>query len=469
MDRSPTQLAEEVRGSWHHFVDVFEPLRPDLYRYTRYLTRSAWEAEDLVQDTLARAFVTLGCTSQPPANPKAWLFRVASNVWIDRIRRTREAPGEIPDVAGELEPDGIDRDAAAHLIGRLAPQERAAVVLKDVFDFTLAEIAESLSTSVGAVKPRSTVVAASFATSTLRPSACRPTPPSTPSSTRSTTGTSTGSPNCCSTPHPPSSSASPSSTARRRWAIPTPGRSPGSSHRSTKTSVVASSPSTSTATCRGRHGSSCVPCVANQWSCSGTSTVTARRCATWRRSQRRTDVSVTSATTSSLPTCSPRCAGTRRAVPYERLPLLAANRRTAMEAHAGRSCDYFPLADARRRVRVPVRHVGLRSRVQDLGPGRQSGRGGRRRRPNRADTSLVTASDARSLVAVSATKQRWEHRRLRPNGLNVSSVRHVEDERSLPRNAVGPVLNYRLKECAQCGEVCDRVALGVTVTKTDRR
>ena len=152
MERSPTQLAEEVRGSWHRFVDVFEPLRPDLYRYTRYLTRSAWEAEDLVQDTLARAFVTLGCTSQPPANPKAWLFRVASNVWIDRIRRTREAPGEIPDVAGELEPDGIDRDAAAHLIGRLAPQERAAVVLKDVFDFTLAEIAESLSTSVGAVK-----------------------------------------------------------------------------------------------------------------------------------------------------------------------------------------------------------------------------------------------------------------------------------------------------------------------------
>ena len=81
----------------------------------------------------------------------------------------------------------------------------------------------------------------------------------------------------------------------------------------------------------------------------------------------------------------------------------------------------------------------------------------------------MTASDARSLVAVSATKQRWEHRRLRPNGLNVSSVRHVEDERSLPRNAVGPVLNYRLKECAQCGEVCDLVALGVTVTKTDRR
>lgn len=151
MERPTPQLAEDVRQAWHRFVDVYEPLRPDLYRYSRYLTRSAWEAEDLVQDTLAKAFVTLGCSFRVPANPKAWLFRVASNLWIDRLRRTREAPGDIPDRAVESEP-AVDRDAAGTLIGRLAPQERAAVVLKDVFDFTLAEIAEALSTTVGAVK-----------------------------------------------------------------------------------------------------------------------------------------------------------------------------------------------------------------------------------------------------------------------------------------------------------------------------
>jgi RNA polymerase sigma-70 factor (ECF subfamily) len=43
-------------------------------------------------------------------------------------------------------------DAGARLFERLSPQERAAVVLKDVFDMTLAEIAETLSTSVGAIK-----------------------------------------------------------------------------------------------------------------------------------------------------------------------------------------------------------------------------------------------------------------------------------------------------------------------------
>ena len=40
---------------------------------------------------LPRAFVTLGCLFQPPPpNPKAWSYRVASNLWIDRVRRVRE-------------------------------------------------------------------------------------------------------------------------------------------------------------------------------------------------------------------------------------------------------------------------------------------------------------------------------------------------------------------------------------------
>jgi RNA polymerase sigma-70 factor, ECF subfamily len=147
-----TDLSDSVKESWHRFLDVFEPLRPELYKYCRYLTRSAWDAEDLVQDAMARAFVTLGCLfREPPPNPRAWLFRVASNLWIDRTRRMHEFTGEIPERTVQPE-ERVDRGTAATLIGRLAPQERAAVVLKDVFDFTLNEIAEALSTSVGAVK-----------------------------------------------------------------------------------------------------------------------------------------------------------------------------------------------------------------------------------------------------------------------------------------------------------------------------
>jgi RNA polymerase sigma-70 factor (ECF subfamily) len=86
-------------------------------------------------------------------NPRAWLFRVASNLWIDRARRARfELAVEAP-AGREQQPDPrATREAAGVLLVRLSPQERAAVVLKDVFDFSLEEVADTLSTTPGAIK-----------------------------------------------------------------------------------------------------------------------------------------------------------------------------------------------------------------------------------------------------------------------------------------------------------------------------
>jgi len=145
------QLSQSVQGSWRHFRDAYEPLRPELYRYCRHLARSPWDAEDLVQETMARAFATLACLIEQPPNPRAWLFRVASNLWIDQQRRRREFPGAVPGAIEAPEPRA-SREAMGTLLTRLSPQERAAVVLKDAFDLTLEEIAEALSTTVGAVK-----------------------------------------------------------------------------------------------------------------------------------------------------------------------------------------------------------------------------------------------------------------------------------------------------------------------------
>ena len=148
-------LAEPVRTSWQRFLDVYEPLRPELYRYCRYLTRSPWDAEDLVQDAMARAFVTLGTLFHEPPEPRAWLFRVASNLWIDRVRRRRREHELLVERTETAPPPGeprAPREAVGTLLVQLAPQERAAVVLKDVFDFSLEEIATTLSTTVGAVK-----------------------------------------------------------------------------------------------------------------------------------------------------------------------------------------------------------------------------------------------------------------------------------------------------------------------------
>jgi RNA polymerase sigma-70 factor (ECF subfamily) len=151
---SPTaEIADVLSESWRLFLHVYEPLRPDLYRYCRHLTRSPWDAEDMVQDTLARAYATLAIMAEPPPNPRAWLFRVASNLWINRMRRAREIPTAdvTPQPAAASEPRA-EREAAGTLLAQLSPQERAAIVLKDVIELSLEEIAEALSTSTGAIK-----------------------------------------------------------------------------------------------------------------------------------------------------------------------------------------------------------------------------------------------------------------------------------------------------------------------------
>lgn len=148
------RLSDDVRSSWHRFLDVFEPLRPELYRYCRSLTQTPWDAEDLVAETLMRAFVTLGTLFVDLPQPRAWVFRVASNTWVDRARRARfETPTEmLPEESASDADPRESRDAARELLVRLAPQERAAVVLKEAFEFSLEEIAEILATTPGAVK-----------------------------------------------------------------------------------------------------------------------------------------------------------------------------------------------------------------------------------------------------------------------------------------------------------------------------
>jgi RNA polymerase sigma-70 factor (ECF subfamily) len=147
-------LTDQIQKAWFEFIDQTEPARPDLYRYCRGLTGTVWDAEDLVQETLIRTFVRSAEVHDSIDNPRAYLFRVASNLWVDQHRGTREyassAPPEVPTHETPMPRD--IRDAASHMVSVLPPQERAAVLLKDVFDLTLEEVALALETSIGAVK-----------------------------------------------------------------------------------------------------------------------------------------------------------------------------------------------------------------------------------------------------------------------------------------------------------------------------
>lgn len=154
----PDVLKEALRERWNAYLDLITPIRPDLYAYCRRLTSSVFDAEDLVQDTLLRGFGHLGFLYQEVGNLRAYLLRAASNVFIDGCRR-RAAEDRLlgqPLAAGPAAslPDAHARlrDAGAHLLQQLAPKERAAVVLKDVFELSLREIAGILATTEGAVK-----------------------------------------------------------------------------------------------------------------------------------------------------------------------------------------------------------------------------------------------------------------------------------------------------------------------------
>ncbi len=155
---NPTTLRDELRTAWHRYVDMLAPLRPALHAYCRRLAGNLWDAEDLVQDSLIRAFGHLGQLNHEIRNPRAYLLRTATNVWIDEVRRReREArvstdPDHVPSTGAGPAASSDVRDAGARLMQRLAPQERAAVLLKDLFDMSLEEIAELLATTTGAVK-----------------------------------------------------------------------------------------------------------------------------------------------------------------------------------------------------------------------------------------------------------------------------------------------------------------------------
>ena len=156
---TPDALRDELRSAWYRYLDLIAPLRPALHAYCRRLTRTLWDAEDLVQDTLLRAFGHLGFINHTIRNPRAYLLRTATNVWIDELRRRERetlTPSTEREVAATQAADpGTASDvraAGARLLQRLSPQERAAVLLKEMFEMTLEEIAEVLATTTGAVK-----------------------------------------------------------------------------------------------------------------------------------------------------------------------------------------------------------------------------------------------------------------------------------------------------------------------------
>ena len=139
------------------FLETIAQLRPSLHRFCSRMTGSVLDGEDIVQESLFQAYRRLDTfdDSRPLA---PWLFRIAHNRCVDFLRRrgVREEAELLamePDHVLPADPAGPELGRAVErLVLTLPPKERACVLLKDVFDYSLEEIAELVDTSVGGVK-----------------------------------------------------------------------------------------------------------------------------------------------------------------------------------------------------------------------------------------------------------------------------------------------------------------------------
>ncbi|HXE57127.1 MAG TPA: sigma-70 family RNA polymerase sigma factor [Gemmatimonadales bacterium] len=150
------------------FEEEALPHLDGLYRVALRLTRDPARAEDLVQETMLRAFRAWDRFT-PGTNARAWLFAILRNGFINEYRRMRREPrmveldaaepGSIHDAVADTDPEGrffsriVDEQVLAAL-DDLPPDFREVVVLSDVEGLPYAEIAELLGVPVGTVKSR---------------------------------------------------------------------------------------------------------------------------------------------------------------------------------------------------------------------------------------------------------------------------------------------------------------------------
>jgi len=165
------RIAAEARNRVRFEEEALE-FADQVYRVARRLVRSREEAEDLVQETYARAFRSWRSYA-PGTNMRAWLFRILTNLNVDRGRRVQRTPpmqpleesdyylaNKLASSAGEeaLEQEQVverlSQDSIVHALAEIQPQFRDVVVLVDIGDFSYADAAEILDIPMGTVMSR---------------------------------------------------------------------------------------------------------------------------------------------------------------------------------------------------------------------------------------------------------------------------------------------------------------------------
>jgi RNA polymerase sigma-70 factor, ECF subfamily len=166
MNPLPREVDVGIAGAADSFAEQVLPYARQLHSVALWLTGNPADAEDLVQETYAKAYAGFG-TFEPGTNLRAWLYRIEANAFRNAYRSRRRRPevlleslepveagytvsGSAEDVALAGMPDPALIAALRRLRGDLA----ATIYLADVEGYRYAEIAAITGVPIGTVMSR---------------------------------------------------------------------------------------------------------------------------------------------------------------------------------------------------------------------------------------------------------------------------------------------------------------------------
>ncbi|PUB08423.1 RNA polymerase sigma factor SigW [Paenisporosarcina sp. OV554] len=165
------RIKEVLKGDQNAFAEIVELFQDKLYRICYRMLGNQHEAEDIAQEAFVRAFINIH-TFDTNRKFSTWLYRIGTNLCIDRIRKKK------PDYYLDAEVVGTEglnmysqiaskeelpeqevlkmemQDRVQYEISRLPDKYRAVIVLKYMEDLPLQEISDILEMPLGTVKTR---------------------------------------------------------------------------------------------------------------------------------------------------------------------------------------------------------------------------------------------------------------------------------------------------------------------------
>ncbi|MBX9975919.1 RNA polymerase sigma factor [Cytobacillus firmus] len=154
IDNITKDIVDETRKVRGEFFEIISDHSTDLWNYCKYITGSPWDGEELYQESIIKAFGLLPQRWSEITDKKHYLFRVATNTWIDLCRKLKREVGlldEISEPNEDFSSPLLLEEVLISLDSILTPKQLAAFLLLNIFQFSAEEVAGIVQSTPGGV------------------------------------------------------------------------------------------------------------------------------------------------------------------------------------------------------------------------------------------------------------------------------------------------------------------------------